>query len=189
MEDEGYEIALIHFDREGKEPFSVIMDSLQDYGRAYHEYDVDHSKRDGYAYHLSGGGGMRSGESFTVNGPYWVRDASVPVRHAVSPQDGCWIIDGKEVPFSPVRLLELPDPWKTGRDQWGAWYIFEGMVEASVEYCQGCEDYLHANWDQICPHIRYCNECGQFSNPAELNGPSKARDEHHCCFCGEPFEE
>lgn len=168
-QDAGYQMALIEFDREGVEPVTVIMDRIHENGnRCIEIYYVDHSQRDGWAYHLTGGGGQTIDEPFTVTSPYWIRDDSIPIRHATSPTDGHWLIEGKPASFNPERLLELPELWnKTGRDKWGDWAIFSDMIDTHTEYCPTCGDCFHADQDVLCPHIRWCEECSMFDNPGE----------------------
>lgn len=189
MRDPDCELVAVRFDREGKEPYSVYVATLKTYPgghRGLTEYAVDHSQRDGWAFHNTGGGPLSAEHPIPMEGAYWILSDTIPVKHLQSPEDGCWLIDGERVPYAPQRLPELPEPWEPGRDECGDWAIFAEMSESETEYCGICADNFHSDEGyRLCDHVYWCDTCGWWTGP----GSDETCDHvAYCAVCRERCE-
>jgi hypothetical protein len=136
-------------------------------------YDVDRSKKFGYIFHESGGGGALS--PVPVSGIYYVR-GDIAVK-----ESPCQLVDGRDkAPYrskrtkairkrNRTRRLRALPPTFRGQDDLLGWLEYNGIQEESV-YCSKCKDSMPGNDYDLCKHCWWCERVGWYSRPSERCG-------------------
>lgn len=130
-------------------------------------YDVETSRRYGYIFHMSGGGGAGR---IAVDSPYFVsgtaRIKETPNRLC------CWPIDrtGRRTRATRKRnrtrrLTALPKYFDLlpGEDLL-AW-LERTAINQDAVFCSECKDFFPE--ESTCGHIWWCDKAGWWSSPSE----------------------
>jgi hypothetical protein len=96
--------------------------------------------------------------------------------------------------YTRRRMTRIPPEYlrrnRAGRVQrsgrYGPWNILDDVCEGRTVWCTVCQDYFDESVQQPCSHLRWCDECGDFSTPDErcshIRGPNRLPDPI-CTFC------
>jgi len=132
-------------------------------------YDVDLSRKYGYLYHQSGGGG--SGPIHVDSIYFFSGEVAVEERPCQllerSKSTGRWKSRAIRARNKP-RLLRMPP--KAFRIDGGYllnWLEVNGIDQDSV-YCSECRDSMPGN--ELCQHCWWCEKIGWYSTPSERCG-------------------
>lgn len=148
-------------------------------------YDVEHSRKYGYIYHMSGAGG---GMEVEVSGIYFV-SGEVKIKEKpcqlVSPTDKPpWRSKKTRIIRErnrTRRLRKLPKAFQhepaTDLLQWLETYA----IDEEAVYCSICRDYMPGG--ELCKHCWWCKEIGWYSNPDER---CKCKNRQICDVASEP---
>jgi hypothetical protein len=143
-------------------------------------FDVDYSRRFGYLFHMSGGGGDPLAK-VEVRGIYW---ASPIAKIKEKPTQ---LVDGNDSPpwkgkktlairkrNRTRRLPNLPQAFKLEP----GWDLLNWLENRAINddavYCSDCRDYVPGQ--ELCQHCWWCDKTGWYSTPNE-RCKCKNRDE------------
>lgn len=144
-------------------------------------YDVETSRKFGYIFHQSGGGGS---SPVSVEGIYFTSgDVAVEERpcHLVDPKDKPpW--RGKKTKAirkrnRTRRLRSLPKAFTSDSGDLLDWLEVNGIEQDAV-WCSECRDSYPS--DQLCSHCSWCDKIGWYSTPSERCkcNPEEAAENH-----------
>lgn len=185
--------------RKKRPPFEHYHPDLPDPFPVYSDYDVDYCDDHGH-YHASLAGSARfphrmmnrvDGQHNPVAYKYWIASHLDVDLSACSDPACCVAISATD-----LLPLFLPDegyreefvathPEPTVGEVLAYWHEYaDGVEEGRVVYCSLCDrSYDYEAWIP-CPHIRWCDACGEWSVP---EGDCKHRTEDDKCYV-EPEE-
>jgi hypothetical protein len=142
-------------------------------------YDVEYSRRFGYIWHESSGGGDRIVE---VSGPYFT---SGDIKVKEKPTQ---LVDARDKPpwkgkrtlairkrNRTRRLRALPKPFDLkGYEDLVSWMEHNAIQDDAV-WCSECRDWVTGQ--ELCEHTWWCDNTGWYSTPNER---CKCKDREEC---------
>lgn len=138
----------------------TVVKEGDDRGRQYlvrETYDVDHSRRYGYLFEMSGCGGSHA---VPVSGPYFAtREIEVEEKPST-------LVNRKARKRNRTRRLRaVPKAFDVapGQDLLG-WLECHGIQQKGI-WCSECRDWVPS--DELCEHCWWCDASAWYSTPSE----------------------
>lgn len=135
-------------------------------------YDVNHSKRYGYLFHMSSGGGSTeieaSGIYFSSGNP---KVKEMPVQYVDTNDEPPWEGTGTVAIRKrnrTRRLLKLPAEFKVARGKDLMDWLENNSIQDDAVWCNECQDELPGG--ELCEHCWWCDATGMYSTPNERCG-------------------
>ena len=155
---------------------TTFTNEWSNYARSYYVsrtgYDVDYSRRFGYLFHESSGGG----ENFVeVSGIYFA-SGKIEIK-----EEPAKFVDAHDKPpwkskktiairqrNKTRRLKKLPKAFDmTHCDNLLEWLEYNA-IDADAVWCSICKDYFPGSDDwNFCEHLWWCDKSGNYSTPSE----------------------
>lgn len=142
-------------------------------------YDVEHSRKYGYIFHMSGGGG---GSKIAVSGIYFaagdVQIKEQPTTLVSARDKPPW--RSKETRAIRARnrtrrLRRLPTAFNDSHSVDLLEWLQHHAIEGDAVYCSVCRDVFPET--SLCEHCWWCNKTGLWSTPSER---CKCLDREEC---------
>lgn len=136
---------------------------------ALDHYDVNHSKKYGYIFDMSGSGG----NEVHVSGLYFLR-GKIAIKETpctlIDPKDEPPWESGATVALREVnrtrRLPRLPSKFRGDGNLWE--WLGGNAIESGSMWCSICADWFPD--DSICQHCWWCEQASWWSTPSERCG-------------------
>lgn len=138
---------------------------------AQHHYDVEHSRRFGYIFHMSAAGGF----PLKVDGRYHV-SGNLNGKRVI--EEPCQLVHSSDRPpwqsrktkalreFNKTRLIRLPKQFRDEPDTLS--WLRQNGIEGDAVFCAMCRDFFPGdNAYDWCDHIWWCDKSGTYSTPTE----------------------